>query len=189
MAVFCVPRPEKRKFYSLGFLTHTNAQSQRCRCVGPHIFLPHGGVDLDLEWISAEVPGGMGKLKSGHGDAVCQVLHTLMGEAEPKREWDTYWGPTDWRSELFPTGQPEASPSQGGRRATRTGWCWSIPLRTGVACEKVQTVGPETREDGSDCKRTWQDGPPKKCICTSTNHFLFKRMLVILPDNYRATSM
>ncbi|CAK9096143.1 Intraflagellar transport protein 57 homolog, partial [Durusdinium trenchii] len=73
-------KPEKRKFYSLGFLTHTNAQSQRCRCVGPHIFLPHGGVDLDLEWISAEVPGGMGKLKSGHGDAVCQALRRVSFE-------------------------------------------------------------------------------------------------------------
>ena len=28
-----------------------------------------------------KVPGGIGKLKSGHGDAVCQVLHTLLSEA------------------------------------------------------------------------------------------------------------
>ena len=32
-----------------------------------------------------KVPGGIGKLKSGHGDAVCQVLHTLLSEAT---EWE-----------------------------------------------------------------------------------------------------
>ena len=31
------------------------------------------------------MPGGIGKLKSGHGDAVCQVLHTLLSEAT---EWE-----------------------------------------------------------------------------------------------------
>lgn len=38
-------------------------------------------MQVALKDASIQVPGGMGKLKSGHGDAVCQVLHTLMGEA------------------------------------------------------------------------------------------------------------
>ena len=31
--------------------------------------------------IQPEVPGGMGKLKSGYGDTVCQVLHSLLSKA------------------------------------------------------------------------------------------------------------
>lgn len=38
-------------------------------------------MQVSLKDAGIQVPGGMGKLKSGYGDTVCQVLHSLLSEA------------------------------------------------------------------------------------------------------------